>query len=462
MYENEKLRLVGDIYHAHHNVSQATSPATIDAYNYRYVLRKEPFGAAVYDREKSKYYFINTEVTKSILEQETMINSVKKEFDDCGLDSSFSVDDFIIIDRCPSKLDTALSAPLRVYIDTTYECNLSCDYCYNKLDEKDAETMSLEDYANLFSQMQDAGVYKLSIAGGEPFADKRIFEIVSMARERGITVSMTSNGTMLNAKIIEGLTKSGIKRLTISLDSATPSIAERLRPGLKFDRLIRNIKLLGGIGVDISLKCTFNVDMPRDEVVRLVELADSIDCISSIKFNFERDLVAPFYHAELDEVKRYFELFHFIESLKKDSSVKIILNQMNPAMSPTKVMSSRVGIGCPAGRDLMYINPYGEVKGCALLSKDFVAGNIKNSSLLDLWLNSEQMKKLKNYPLGDKCINCKYIESCRGGCTQRRVLNGGMSVHDYYCFKDVESFFNIDEPRYICSNTVESYELSHL
>jgi radical SAM protein with 4Fe4S-binding SPASM domain len=438
-----KIQLQGKILESHARAIRLKDQTLAGSMpSTRFVARKESFGGVVYSHDLASYVFFTEDAWNHVFvcqDPTAKGREIEEELKRLGFDPMILPSEARIIQN--EQIVGALSAPLRVYLDAIYACNLSCGYCYNKIEEREEKILPLAKLEGIFAQMAAAGIMKLSIAGGEPLVDKRIFEIIAAARNNGLTVSMTTNGTVLNERIINGLRGCGLKRLTVSVDSADPQLAEQSRPGLNFAKWRQNLSVLGSIGLDISLKCTFNSNFTSSDIDHLINFANDEKSVDSIKFNFERDLDVVRRTADRNEVRRYFGLWKHLKDAALSSKKPVILNQRNPIAYERSDVSQFIGIGCPAGRDLMYINPYGDVKGCALLPTDFVSGNLQTSSLLDIWRGSAKFSELRSYPLGDKCNSCEFLNVCRGGCTQRRILNGGMDVNDYYCFRDVAEEF---------------------
>jgi len=92
--------------------------------------------------------------------------------------------------------------------------------------------------------------------------------------------------------------------------------------------------------------------------------------------------------------------------------------------------------GCLAGKSTCLIKPNGEVVPCPAFKQnmDYVAGNIKEKSLVDIWLNSEILKIFRtfNYEKINGCMDCISLSTCQGGCTAQRILAWG----DYYTGSD--------------------------
>ena len=76
-------------------------------------------------------------------------------------------------------IENMLSAPLRVFLDFTYACNLRCKHCFTCSGNKKDDELSFEQKKCIIDQMVDMGAYRISLAGGEPLISKE-FEASGM------------------------------------------------------------------------------------------------------------------------------------------------------------------------------------------------------------------------------------------------------------------------------------------
>ncbi|MGC1255728.1 MAG: radical SAM protein, partial [Candidatus Acidiferrales bacterium] len=87
-----------------------------------------------------------------------------------------------------------LNIPLSVQLDLTYRCNERCVHCY--LDHDDHGEMTTAEIKDLLDQMADAGVFYLTISGGEILMRRDFFEILEYARTRTFCVKLKTNGIL--------------------------------------------------------------------------------------------------------------------------------------------------------------------------------------------------------------------------------------------------------------------------
>src|ERR1700692_5031404 len=87
-----------------------------------------------------------------------------------------------------------LNIPLSVHLDVTYRCNERCIHCY--LDHDDHGEMTTAEIKDILNQLSDAGVFFLTLSGGEVLMRRDFFEIVEHARRLLFNVKMKTNGAM--------------------------------------------------------------------------------------------------------------------------------------------------------------------------------------------------------------------------------------------------------------------------
>ena len=109
--------------------------------------------------------------------------------------------------RTPSK-------PLTMLLLLNRGCNLRCVFC-DLWDRP--QQMELPQLLPLLDDARSIGTETLVITGGEPFLHKGLFDAVRAARARGMTVNITTNGTLVERRWDE-LQGSGLNSLSFSLD----------------------------------------------------------------------------------------------------------------------------------------------------------------------------------------------------------------------------------------------------
>ena len=93
-------------------------------------------------------------------------------------------------------------------------CNLRCSFC--DLWEG-VENIPFEKAIAVLDDAVQIGTQTVVLTGGEPFIHPRFFDIVKAAKARGLTVNVTTNGTLID-KHWEQITLCGVDSLSFSID----------------------------------------------------------------------------------------------------------------------------------------------------------------------------------------------------------------------------------------------------
>lgn len=107
--------------------------------------------------------------------------------------------------------------PLLAQMVVTRRCNLSCGYC----NEYDSSSPPVP-LAQLRAQVAHLAKLKtaaITCTGGEPLLHPDLPELVAAIRERGMIVTMITNGFRLSRKRIEKLNAAGLQGMQISIDN---------------------------------------------------------------------------------------------------------------------------------------------------------------------------------------------------------------------------------------------------
>jgi cyclic pyranopterin phosphate synthase len=185
----------------------------------------------------------------------------------------------------PLQLETApldrLQRPLRdLRISVIETCNFRCPYCmpeerYPHDDIGDSHSrLSFDEIERAARSFVKQGVRKLRLTGGEPLLRRGLPELVArlVAIEGVDDVALTTNASLL-ARHAQALRDSGLKRLTISLDTLDPERFKQLSGGRgDIADVLRGIDAAQAAGfASIKFNCVVQRDVNEDDVLPLLE-----------------------------------------------------------------------------------------------------------------------------------------------------------------------------------------------
>lgn len=101
----------------------------------------------------------------------------------------------------------------------TRTCNLHCQHCYsNSSDHSYPEELTTQECLKVIDDLANFQVPVLLISGGEPLTRSDIFILMEYAITKGIRVTLSTNGTLINQDIARILKRMGTSYIGISLD----------------------------------------------------------------------------------------------------------------------------------------------------------------------------------------------------------------------------------------------------
>ncbi len=127
----------------------------------------------------------------------------------------------------------------RIHLPVAPACNIQCRYCERKYDcaneSRPGVTSSVLDPGEAVERVQtflerNSGVSVVGIAGpGDPLANEATFQTLNAVHRRfpELTLCVSTNGLMLSDRIGD-LVKSGVRSITVTINAASPMVAERV------------------------------------------------------------------------------------------------------------------------------------------------------------------------------------------------------------------------------------------
>ena len=192
--------------------------------------------------------------------------------------------------------------PLYIRIKPTNVCNHNCYYCHYKnayltLDEYNpADYIPHDKMMEIIDDMGEMGVKAVTFSGGgEPLAYPFIEETMEKIVEKGIDLSIITNGSMLMGKKAEILARA--KWVRISIDSIVPENYAKIR-GISdnaMEILLNNIKEFARIKND-DCELGINFVIGKENYKEITEVANTMKelGVNHVKF-------APLFSNETEE-----------------------------------------------------------------------------------------------------------------------------------------------------------------
>lgn len=154
-----------------------------------------------------------------------------------------------------------IHALAKVYIEPTSLCNLNCITCVRKTWQEPMGSIDMEVFDHLVEQLKDFSTTRTVMFGGlgEPLFHPDILEMVGKIKNLGLRVEMTTNGTLLNEAMLQGLLAKGLDMLWVSFDGATPDSFDDIRAGASFHQVVASLKRLAELNTTSMHQITVGI-----------------------------------------------------------------------------------------------------------------------------------------------------------------------------------------------------------
>lgn len=187
-----------------------------------------------------------------------------------------------LIRRVSGKSDLPL--PSAAMLEITERCNLRCKFCYMGNSRIPAYDISIEKAFNLIDQLEKAGCMEIILTGGEPLLRKDFLKIYKYIKNKGILISIFTNGTLITQELADYFKDFPPKYVRISLYAGSNEGYKRISgcDFKAFDRIVKAAKLLKYRNINFWFRSVIT-KLNINEVENMKRLADDLDVYFRIR-----------------------------------------------------------------------------------------------------------------------------------------------------------------------------------
>ena len=307
--------------------------------------------------------------------------------------------------------------PLSVQLDLTYRCNERCVHCY--LDHDDHGEMTTAEIKHLLDEMADAGVFILTLSGGEIFLRKDLFEILEYARRRlTFCVKLKTNALLIREREAARVRDLGVESIQVSIYSHRPEVhdAITLVPG-SLERSIKAIRFLKAQGLRVVIANVL-MTLNAQDYTGVRALADelgvecTLDPTITPMMDGNRSVLAL--NVDQGTLREVFRDGALVGNVDEFCAIAAPADESLLSMLP-----------CSAGHTACYVSPYGDVFPCVQFP--LPTGNVRKQRFLDIWRHSDQMNEVRSIQMKDlpTCSHCTHVSNCTR-CPGLAYMEGNM------------------------------------
>ncbi len=327
-----------------------------------------------------------------------------------------------------------LSAPIKVLLELTHNCNLKCVHCFADAKCEVSENGYLEgelntdEWCRVIDNLVNAGVFGIYLSGGEPLIRKDFNKITAHLKKLGIDFCLLSNLTLIDEKVAKELLESGCYKVEGNLDGFDAESYDSFRGVAgSFEQTIKGIKACQAVGLPVRA----NVTITKKNVMYLKEIVktavnNGISELSCLllepggrgQTNYDDLALSMEEHIKLKDY--YDEVANWIYETYKGEfcfigPLDLIFNEMGRYI-PNTYEVENCWPTCGAGKVHASISPRGNLILCPAAGEDLVITprDCLNNDFSMIWKEADVLNKIRSINQV-QCKGCKDI-NCAGGC----------------------------------------------
>ena len=340
-----------------------------------------------------------------------------------------------------------------VHVEPTSKCNLYCKHCYNT-DISSKNELSVKDIMEVLSQLRPNLMHDfITLSGGEFFAYKHSYELLSCLSEAGFKTRVFTNGSLIESSLLSKIISENlISEFRISLDGFRNE-HENIRGKDCFGDIISLIDVLKSANINVVIN-TVVFETNYRSLIRFYKflLTKNID-----EWRLELPFLGGNYKKNseslhvINKVELY-KIFAELISTYLKNEAPILLDITNVFKSKSLVYGfSRFDTSshpCNYFGNSITLKANGDIGFCPTLPLSF--GNIFSSKLAKI-LESPKRLDFFNIETSDinDCKACRYLNICQTGCRADAVFRcDNILQKDLNCCESMEYFENLILPVY--------------
>jgi radical SAM protein with 4Fe4S-binding SPASM domain len=320
-----------------------------------------------------------------------------------------------------------------IQIELSSRCNERCVHCYipheNKVSDIDPAL-----FYDVLDQCREMGVMDVTLSGGEPMVHKHFCDFLHRAKDYDFSIGVLSNLTLLNDEIISEMKANRLSSVQVSLYSMKPEVHDSITqlPGSFYKTRDAILRLIDN-NIPLQISCP-TMKQNKDDYIDVLNWAHEHKCRTITDYI----MMARYDHTvgnldnrlSLDEVDKVIhDIVHHDETYRWEILKPGFEEQERRDRSEDRV--------CGVGISYICMVANGNVYPCSGW-QDYVCGNVRETSLREIWDNSSKVKYLRGLRKKDfsKCHGCQdqvFCAMCMVRNANEDPYGNPLHINDHFC-----------------------------
>lgn len=288
--------------------------------------------------------------------------------------------------------------PISLIVENTAKCNLKCPMCPREFGYYPPEDFDFNLFKSIIDQVRRSTELVFPWGGGEPLMNPDLYKMIRYCKDADIYTVVSTNATLLNEERSEKLLESGLDNLIIAFDGTTPEVYEKYRKGAKFEKV-------------------------RANILRFLE----------IKKRWKKSPFVVLQMVRLPENTHQARDFHRMWSIDGVDEVRIKEDEIviEGVALDERLRHDRKRHPCyQLWQGPATINYRGDFFPCCYTWKSEPFGNVRETSVYDLW-NSDEMRRIREAHLRGELSDYPDCQNCHAPNPRLPVILGSFLTEVY-------------------------------
>ena len=358
--------------------------------------------------------------------------------------------------------------PITVW-NITRTCNLRCVHCYSDSNAMQYPgELSWKEMQEVVKDLADYQIPSLLLSGGEPLIHPRFFDLVDVASDAGLKLTISTNGTLITPEKAARLKAANVAYVGISLDGIGEIHDQFRRKEGAFDAAVRGFKNCHEVDQKTGLRLTLTshnvenigqiLDFIEDQEIQRVCFYHLVPAGRGSELQVLESKAA---RGAIDTLISRVEAWHqqgverevLTVTQPADGAYLLVRmeNENHPNLAEARRLLEWNGGGAnSSGRGIANIDTQGNVHPDQFW-QDVVLGNVKRMPFSQIWeggnpASTEILTSIRSIGrlspperqarMTGPCADCKWFEICGGGFRTRAAFtnHGDLWGSDPGCY----------------------------
>lgn len=343
----------------------------------------------------------------------------------------------------------------------TRRCNLACLHCYSDSAAREYPgELTWDEMRGVVDDLAGFGIPALLLSGGEPMIHPRFFDLAGYARAQGLRLTLSTNGTLIDAEAAARLKEIGFAYVGISLDGIGATHDHfRGRVGV-FEKTVAAFRHCKAAGQKVGLRLTLSAHNVAD-IDRILDFIEREDidrvCFYHLVYSGRGAAVADVGHGDtrsvldkiMDRTAAWATRGRPREVLTVDQPadgaylyLRLLREDPERAEEVRELLRWNGGGANSSGIGIGNIDTQGNVHPDQFWQA-LTLGNVKQQPFSEIWTQStddtlfglrQRLPRLQG-----KCSDCRFKDICGGGFRVRALqVHGNAWAEDPACYLSAE------------------------